>query len=252
VGLLGRRPLAHRLGQLADLLGQPRHRRRYATDLITLAIRPLDQLLQLAQLHRRTVPGTVAAGLRIVVGVTDHVSLAELADEILIAHLPVGVPVRVVAIDGHGGAGKSTLAAKLAEVLAAEVVHTDDFASWDHPLDWWPRLVDDVLEPIRRGQTVLRHERTKWSEEHAPPPVVSQPVTSVVVLEGVSSARQEFRPYLSYAIWVETPKEVCLARGLARDGADMGEQWEDWFAEADAYIARDDPRAYVDRVVPGL
>jgi len=51
---------------------------------------------------------------------------------------------------------------------------------------------------------------------------------------------------------VETPEEVCLSRGLARDGAEMGEQWNDWFAEEDAYVARDDPRVYVDRVVPGV
>jgi cytidylate kinase len=37
---------------------------------------------------------------------------------------------RVVAIDGPGGAGKSTLAAQVAVVLHAQVVCTDDFATW--------------------------------------------------------------------------------------------------------------------------
>ena len=56
---------------------------------------------------------------------------------------------RIVAIDGHGGAGKSTLAEELAgELGSAQIVHTDDFASWGFPLDWWPRLLDEVLEPV--------------------------------------------------------------------------------------------------------
>jgi hypothetical protein len=54
---------------------------------------------------------------------------------------PEGMTTRVVAIDGHGGAGKSTLAKRLAKELGgAQIVETDDFASWDNPLNWWPRL----------------------------------------------------------------------------------------------------------------
>ena len=38
--------LAHRLGQLADLLGEPRHGRRDATAAVPLAVGALDQLLE--------------------------------------------------------------------------------------------------------------------------------------------------------------------------------------------------------------
>ena len=48
---------------------------------------------------------------------------------------------RITAVDGPGGAGKSTLAAALAVELGAQLVHTDDFASWENRLDWWPSLV---------------------------------------------------------------------------------------------------------------
>lgn len=64
----------------------------------------------------------------------------------------MGLKTRIVAIDGRGGAGKSTLAARLSELLGgAPVVHTDDFASWDNPIDWWPELLAQVLEPLARG-----------------------------------------------------------------------------------------------------
>ena len=53
-------------------------------------------------------------------------SFRSLAESILA--LPGGV--RLVAVDGYGGAGKSTFAARLAAALGgAAVVHTDDFAT---------------------------------------------------------------------------------------------------------------------------
>ena len=45
---------------------------------------------------------------------------------------PVGMSTRIVAVDGQGGAGKSTFAERLALGLGSvQIVHTDDFASWD-------------------------------------------------------------------------------------------------------------------------
>ena len=76
------------------------------------------------------------------------------------AQAPDGVGTRIIAIDGLGGAGKSTLAAWLAEELrATAVIHTDDFASWDNPIDWWPVLIEQVLEPLAAG-TAARFQPT--------------------------------------------------------------------------------------------
>jgi uridine kinase len=72
-----------------------------------------------------------------------------------------------------------------------------------------------------------------------------------VLLEGVSAARSAFRPYLAYAVWVETSRTVRLERGIARDGEDSREQWERWMAEEDAYIAREQPAEHVDAIVRG-
>ncbi|MFI5046667.1 MAG: uridine kinase [Acidimicrobiia bacterium] len=161
-----------------------------------------------------------------------------------------GIPVRIVAIDGPGGAGKTTLATRLAEVLdGAPIVHTDDFASWDVPLDWWPRLLEQVLEPLAAGASA-RYQRYDWSTEQLAD-WVELPVTRWMVLEGVSASRAAFRPFLSYAIWVETPRALRLARGLARDGDDELERWQQWMADEDAYIEREQPAEHVDVVVAG-
>lgn len=177
--------------------------------------------------------------------------MRELSQAIQDAPLTSDMPVKIVAIDGHGGSGKSTLAAKLAKELNAEIIHTDDFASWDNQTNWWPNLRDTVLEPIKQGVKTLSYQTSSWAPDHHPEPVKDQPVASIVVLEGVGSSRKEFRPYLSYAVWVETPKEVCIARGVERDGEDMRDQWEAWWAAEEAYIAEHQPQKYVDVIVNG-
>jgi uridine kinase len=164
------------------------------------------------------------------------------------AALPPGVATRIVAIDGCGGAGKSTLAAQLAEELGAAVVHTDDFASWDDPVDWWPALLEQVLQPLARGATVT-YVPNDWGGPPKPPVRIESGGT--VIVEGVTAAREAFRPYLAYAIWVETPRELRLARGLARDGDDALPLWETWMAGEDAYVERERPRERADVVVAG-
>ena len=152
-------------------------------------------------------------------------------------------------MDGHGGAGKSTLAARLAaELGGAAVAHTDDFASWDDPVDWWPRCLSELLEPLARGEQA-RYDVTAW--DGVPRPAVAISAGGTVILEGVTASRAAFRPYLAFAIWVETPREECLRRGIERDGEQMRPQWERWLAAEDAYIAREHPSAHADRVVRG-
>jgi hypothetical protein len=71
--------------------------------------------------------------------------------------------VRLVAIDGPGGAGKSVFAERLARHLCnAPVIHTDDFASWDNPVECWGRLEDEVLNPVERGEWPVRFRAYDW------------------------------------------------------------------------------------------
>ena len=138
-------------------------------------------------------------------------------DELLASRAPKAGEVTFIGVDGHGGSGKSTLTAYLAQKLDAEVIHTDDFASWDNPLNWWPLLIERVFQPIITGASTLSYPRSSWWEKHQPEPVIDQPVTEVMILEGVSALRKEFRPYISVGVFVETPETECLARGLGRD-----------------------------------
>lgn len=73
-----------------------------------------------------------------------------------------------------------------------------------------------------------------------------------VIVEGVTASRVAFRPYLAFSIWIETPRDVRLQRGLARDGgASTLEQWRAWMAAEDEYVARERPAEHADVVLPG-
>lgn len=168
----------------------------------------------------------------------------------------VGSTIFIV-VDGHAGSGKSTLAKWLSEKLGAEIVHTDDFAGWDNPLNWYPNVIKEVFEPIRGGSTLLSYQPASWWENHHPAPVENQPVTPIMILEGVSSARKEFDDYIGYRIYVDTPKDVCLERGVQRDTVtgkskeELTKMWEDWFAEEENYMQSDNPKAKADLIIDG-
>ena len=177
-----------------------------------------------------------------------NLRLEQIVAAIAAARAPEQVATRIVAIDGLGGAGKSSLATALAPHLGASVVRTDDFASWDNVLDWWPALIEHVLAPLARGRPA-RYTPTSWDGAVTEEVVVQ--ASGLVLLEGVSASREAFRPYLAYSIWVETPRDLRLRRGLERDGEAARADWERWMAEEDAYVERERPAARADLVLPG-
>lgn len=174
--------------------------------------------------------------------------LAHIVEAIRVSALPAGMRTHIVAIDGLGGAGKSTLAERLARELDAPIVHTDDFASWENPIEWWPDLIEKVLRPIAAGRPA-RFRPTSWGGPTRPQ-IAIRP-GNFVVLEGVSASREAFRPFLAFSIWVETPQDVRLRRGLDRDGEQARADWARWMAEEDAYVEREQPSARADVVLRG-
>ena len=177
-------------------------------------------------------------------------------ESILESRPPAAGSIKVIGIDGHGGSGKSTLAALLGRWLSAEIVHTDDFASWDNPKDWWPLVIERIFDALQSGARTLNYPRSQWWPGHGPLPIVDQPVTAVLILEGVGSLRREFRQFLSASIFVSAPREVCIERGTTRDAA-MGtkeevlERWNKWFDDEVGYMSRDEPEQFADIVLRG-
>jgi cytidylate kinase len=157
---------------------------------------------------------------------------------------------RLVAVDGPGGAGKTYFAQRLSEALGnAPVVPTDDFTTGEQGVEWWSRLQHEVVEPLLLGHAT-RYQRFDW-DRRALAEWRDVPAAPAVIIEGVSSARREVAPHLAFAIWVQAPRPVRLARGLERDGEAARPAWERWMAEEDAHFRSDETIARCDLFVDG-
>ena len=152
----------------------------------------------------------------------------------------------LVGIGGHGGAGKSTLASS---IPGAQTVGTDEF--WDGTEFELSRLRAEVLEPLLRGEPA-EYRAFSWElQRRLPEPRVVRP-QGVVVVEGVCALHAMFREAYDLRIWVEAPRELRLARGIARDGEESRDVWENqWMPSEDRYVERDDPVSAADLIVDG-
>lgn len=154
-------------------------------------------------------------------------------------------PFTFVGIGGHGGAGKSTLAARLP---GAQVVGTDEF--WDGDDFDLSRLRADVFDALLEGAQA-RYASWDWAGAR-PGGVRTILPEGLVVVEGVCALHRMFRDAYDVRVWVEAPYEVRLARGVARDGEASRTTWvERWMPSEDRYVARDNPIPSAHVVVDG-
>lgn len=184
-------------------------------------------------------------------------------DPTWVARVAAGPPgaggTRVVCVDGPAGSGKTTLAAALADDLAALgpvlVVHGDDV------YEGWPvvagepdrvtafatlanRLRRDLLDAWARGRTV---EVPRWDWYAGAPghPVRATP-PATVVLEGVGLAAAPLRELASLTVWVEADAVQRRARVLARDGDAVAGELDSWQRDEAEWHRLDGTRAAAD------
>ncbi len=160
--------------------------------------------------------------------------------------------VRVLAIDGPSGSGKSTFAAAVVAELRSQgvstaLVSTDDFATWDDPVAWWPRLAEGVLDRLARGEPG-RYRRMDWtSGQPRPGDWIHVPLPRVLVLEGVSAGRASMRLRLSCLCWLPGPDPATrLDRAVSRDGEASRPQLRAWQDFERGWFAVDGTRRHAD------
>jgi hypothetical protein len=131
---------------------------------------------------------------------------------------PAGRP-RVVAVDGRGASGKSTLAKCLAAAVPASVVVSTDDIAWHHSFFGWAELLAvGVLEPARRGDAVS-YRPPAWRDRGRAGAIEVPVDRELLIVEGVGAGRRELTELLDAVVWVQSDYEVAERRGIARDVA---------------------------------
>jgi uridine kinase len=157
---------------------------------------------------------------------------------------------RLVCVDGPAGSGKTTLAAALARVTGAPVVHTDDLMDGWRGLDAVGRQLTALAEGLAAGRPAT-YRRYDWLHgRYAARPQVVAPGPWLVV-EGVGSGAAALARWTTLLVWVEAPPALRLERGLARDGAAVADHWRQFTLDEQLLFARDGSRDRADVVVDG-
>ena len=164
----------------------------------------------------------------------------------------------IIAIDGRAGAGKTTFAAYLKNLLPDFCfICGDDYSSQvSHPITWGgyneERFMADVIEPLRKAEKTVNYRPYDWDSK----PHISGhklKITRGVVIDRIYS----FSFDLDYdlTIWVETPREVALNRGIHRSSMseDKAEKaWREiWKPMEDKYILETKPAGNASIVIDG-
>jgi uridine kinase len=190
----------------------------------------------------------------------------------IVSHLQAAIAAQctiLVGVDGLGGAGKTVFSVAMARSLRsagqpAVVVHFDDFffpsaersigTPETKPIGGdfdWRRLRDDVLLPLR-GNQIARYRRYDW-EQDALAEMHEIPPGGIVIVEGVYCTRRELADLYDVRVWVECPRDICLARGISRDGEEARSRWElDWQPSEERYVREHAPTQAAHFVVRGV
>ncbi|WP_253272558.1 hypothetical protein [Arsenicicoccus sp. oral taxon 190] len=158
-------------------------------------------------------------------------------------------------MDGPSGAGKTTLATRLAERLrrpdgtGVTVIRMDDlYPGWDGLAAAAPLLAEDVLAPLARGEDG-RYRRFDWQAMAYAEPHDVPTSTPWLVLEGAGSGGAATRPWLSALAWLDAGPQTRRRRALERDGDAYRPHWERWARQEAAWFAEQGTRLHADVVV---
>lgn len=186
----------------------------------------------------------------------------------------------VLLIDGRSGAGKTSLARRIAELVGGDPATGDDalvgltgFAGAQllHLEDLYPGW-SGLAEGSRAAARTMREgsaPRYDWEAGAHIGRIVLDPRRTLIV-EGCGAVTRETlaaaRAWAARAadtpraspradapvvrsVWVACSEPLRRARALRRDGEMFAPHWDAWAAQEAAHIAAEQPRALVDRIV---
>ncbi len=146
----------------------------------------------------------------------------------------------IVAIDGLGGSGKTTITKSIAENLKTKgcnpvIIHIDDFIQpksvrynekyeeWFcyYHLQWrYKYLIENILCPIHDGEKMIDRKIElyhKDTDEYEVKSFKYDSDKSLLLIEGVFLQRPELRNFFNYVLYLDIPKDIRLERVIKRD-----------------------------------
>lgn len=155
----------------------------------------------------------------------------------------------VLLIDGRSGAGKTTMANRIAaRHPGAEVIHLDDlYPGWDGLEAGGRTLVHRVLRPLRAGRSA-RWRAWDWETDRPGEWRVVHPARLIVV-EGAGSLSRAASRLADRSLWLELDAPARKRRALDRDGEAYAPYWDRWAAQEARFAARERPRQWADAVL---
>jgi hypothetical protein len=148
----------------------------------------------------------------------------------------------VVLIDGRSGAGKSSLGARLAPALRAQLVSLDDlYPGWGGLEAGSAAVHETVLRERDPGWTRWDWAAGQAAEWH--PLDAAKPI----VVEGCGALSRANRALATFGIWAEMDPVERRRRALDRE-PDFAAHWDEWAAQEDAFAAREHPRDLADAI----
>lgn len=146
--------------------------------------------------------------------------------------------LKVIGIDGPGGAGKTTISQNLKEKLEEQgykciVLHIDDFITsrsirYNNSFEEWychyvfqwryNYLVEKILKPAKARHHI--QDNIEFYEKHTDTyriEFVNIGKNDIIILEGIFIQRAELREYLDYVIYMDIGREEVIKRVINRD-----------------------------------
>ena len=163
-----------------------------------------------------------------------------------------------LAIDGNSAAGKTTLAALLAQIYDCNVFHMDDFflrpeqrtperyaqpgGNIDHE-----RFREEVLLPLSRNEPVQyrKFDCSTFTLSDA----TQMPIQSINIVEGAYSMHPRLEKFYDYSVFLKIDPQTQRQRIEARNGAYAQQFFEKWIPLETSYFSETNVEARCDLVL---
>lgn len=161
----------------------------------------------------------------------------------------------LIGIDGRSGAGKTSLAEQLSQVLSVtrDVVtfHLEDiYPGWDG-LAQGIEIYNECILASLREQRDAYWTAWDWFANSPGGPRLTR-CAEIVILEGVGACNWVARQVLDVSVWVELPEQQRRTRALQRDGSSYEQFWDTWAEQESQYLAADPVWESADIIQPGI